>query len=131
MISFGIANLAELYTASLAARSHPVHALLSLLLHDIRSTLNQSSKTFCFCMLGQVLPVRVVDDIVDVTLRDTMRDVLLKQLSIVSAVPFGTSTVQHKLNAALGRIADVLEAVILELRALGSVFAMHVAESGC
>ena len=96
-----MANLAELHTASFTARSHPVHALLGLLLHDIRSALDQSSKTLRSSMLGQVLPVRIVDDIVDITLGDTMRDVLLKQLSIVSAVPFSTGTVQHKLDATL------------------------------
>jgi len=82
-------------------------------------------------VLGQVLPVRVVDDIVDVAFRDTMRDVLLEQLAVVGAVPFGASTVQHKLDAALGRIADVLEAVILELRALRAIFSVHIAEGGC
>lgn len=96
-----MANLAELHTASFAARSHPVHALLGFLLHDIRGALDQSSKTLCSCVLGQILPVRVVDDIVDVTLRDTMRDVLLEQLAIVSAVPLSTGTVQHKLDATL------------------------------
>jgi hypothetical protein len=123
--------LAELHTASLTTRSHPVHTLLRLLLHDIRSTLDQPSQTCGPCILGQIFPVRIVDDIVDVTFRDTMRDILLKQLAIVGAIPFGASTVQHKLDAALGRIADVLEAVILKLRALGTIFAVHVAESGC
>jgi len=60
-----------------------------------------------------------------------MRDVLLEQLAVVSAVPFGAGTVQDKLDAALGRIADVLEAVILKLRALRAIFAVDVAESGC
>ena len=128
---FAKATLAELHTASLTTRSHPVHALLSLLLHDVRGALDQPSKTLCVCVLGQIFPVRVVDDIVDVTFRDAVRDVLLKQLAIIGAVPFSAGTVQDKLDATLCRIANVLEAVVLKLRTLWSVFAVHVAEGGC
>jgi hypothetical protein len=87
------ATLIELYAASLATRSHPVHALFGLSLNDIGSALDEPSKTHRSCIFCQELPERIIDDIVDVHLRDTMRDVLLEQLAVVSAIPFGASTV--------------------------------------
>lgn len=128
--TFARAALAKLHTASLTTRSHPVHALFRLLLHDIRSGLDQPSKTRCSCILGQILPVRVVDDIVDIAFRDAVRDVLLKQLAVIGAIPFGAGAVQDKLDATFCRITDVLEAVVLKLGALGAIFAVHVAEGG-
>jgi hypothetical protein len=79
-------------------------------------------------MLRQILQIRSINHIIDVTLRNPVRNILPQQGAVIGTKPLSTGAVEDQFDAAFGRVANVLQAVVLELGALGAVIAVDVAE---